>query len=322
MSELSKFFSRVKVIHGKRLTQEHVDAYDALFLSCKKYGITNRYQISYMCATAYHETGRRMAPTRETIYRKSQEGRTDAQITRILAKHFRKRKKNRYWVKDRKTGKPYWGRGAVQITHKSNYRRLGKALGVDLVNHPEKALEYNVAYRILSLGMRDGMFCGGRYKLSLISTGTLAQYRKARRLVNGTDKARTIAMIAERYEKVFRGLDMQELVMNNKGKTTTQPKEKEKEIPMAEAVEVDVEDKETVGEKHPWDSSTIRSSVYGLVILALTAAAKVIGIPIPAMVLEYGGNYIGELIIGALLANQYIGSILGRMKATDVISVR
>lgn len=38
-------------------------------------------------------------------------------------------------------GKRYKGRGLIQTTGRSNYEKLGKALGVDFVSHPEKLLE-------------------------------------------------------------------------------------------------------------------------------------------------------------------------------------
>ena len=36
---------------------------------------------------------------------------------------------------------PYYGRGHLQITHRYNYEALGVAVGVDLVNDPDRALE-------------------------------------------------------------------------------------------------------------------------------------------------------------------------------------
>lgn len=45
-------------------------------------------------------------------------------------------------------GKRYKGRGPIQLTGRANYRRAGKALGLDLEGHPEKAAEPDVGFRV------------------------------------------------------------------------------------------------------------------------------------------------------------------------------
>lgn len=45
-------------------------------------------------------------------------------------------------------GARYIGRGYVQLTGRSNYTAAGKALGLDLVNHPELAEQPEIAARI------------------------------------------------------------------------------------------------------------------------------------------------------------------------------
>jgi putative chitinase len=45
-------------------------------------------------------------------------------------------------------GKRYRGRGALHITGKFNYEIYGRQLGIDLVAHPERAADIDVAYRI------------------------------------------------------------------------------------------------------------------------------------------------------------------------------
>ena len=45
-------------------------------------------------------------------------------------------------------GARYKGRGFIQITGRSNYEKAGKALGIDLVNHPEKAEDPEVAAKV------------------------------------------------------------------------------------------------------------------------------------------------------------------------------
>jgi len=41
------------------------------------------------------------------------------------------------------------GRGFIQLTGRGNYIHAGKDLGIDLVNHPDRALEDDIAVRVL-----------------------------------------------------------------------------------------------------------------------------------------------------------------------------
>lgn len=102
-------------------------------------------------------------------------------------------------------GVKYHGRGLVQLTWKSNYAKAGKKLGLGLVGHPELALEMANAAQILVLGMEEGWFSGkklGDY-LPESGTGTLAQFAKARPIVNGTDRADLIAGYAVNFQQAL-----------------------------------------------------------------------------------------------------------------------
>ena len=97
----------------------------------------------------------------------------------------------------------YRGRGYVQMTWKANYQRAGQALGLDLVGQPDLALEPEVAYRILALGMKEGIFT--LKKLSEYVAGEKVDYVNARRVVNGLDgAAETIAKSARSFETILR----------------------------------------------------------------------------------------------------------------------
>jgi predicted chitinase len=99
-------------------------------------------------------------------------------------------------------GYKYRGRGFVQITWKNNYKKLGDALGYDLVNNPDQALDSVVAYKVMSYGMRKGIFTGK--KLSDYISETTADYTNARKIINGLDKADTIAGYAVKLEKILK----------------------------------------------------------------------------------------------------------------------
>ena len=48
------------------------------------------------------------------------------------------------------TGIPYFGRGLIQLTGKSNYKRYGDLIGVDLVDDGDKALIPKNSYKVAS----------------------------------------------------------------------------------------------------------------------------------------------------------------------------
>ena len=97
-------------------------------------------------------------------------------------------------------GLRFKGRGYVQITGRANYTRLGQALGLGtaFVSQPALVLEPIHAYRILSKGMRFGLFTGK--KLASFITDTGCDYVAARRIINGQDKAAEIAAMAKKLE--------------------------------------------------------------------------------------------------------------------------
>jgi hypothetical protein len=97
----------------------------------------------------------------------------------------------------------YYGRGYVQLTWVENYLRVGNAIGLgeQLMIRPELALLPDVAYDIMSHGMRHGIFTGKR--LATYIGGAGADYEHARRIINGMDQAARIARYAKRIEIVL-----------------------------------------------------------------------------------------------------------------------
>ena len=99
----------------------------------------------------------------------------------------------------------YRGRGYVQITGRENYRKMSDALGLngddDLILHPDNALHPDVAYRIMSYGMRRGSFTGK--KLADYISGSNADYTNARRIINRLDQAAKIKGYAISFESIL-----------------------------------------------------------------------------------------------------------------------
>jgi putative chitinase len=100
----------------------------------------------------------------------------------------------------------YYGRGYVQLTWKDNYDALGTALGLgeDLLVDPDKVLDPETAYDIMSYGMRNGSFTTAKRKLSDYIDHTKCNYPSARQIINGLDQYMKIAGYATDIEILLR----------------------------------------------------------------------------------------------------------------------
>jgi hypothetical protein len=99
-------------------------------------------------------------------------------------------------------GYKYRGRGYVQITGRSNYGRMGKEINQDLLESPGNALIQTIAYKIMSHGMRNGLFTG--VKLSQFVTNDRQDYRNARKIINGVDQCELISEYAVKFENILK----------------------------------------------------------------------------------------------------------------------
>lgn len=190
------FFGAIRPIFGGTLTQTQVNGLQHLLAATQGLPLTHR---AYLLATVHHETDKTMQPVRETLA-----GSDNQAINRLDAAWSKGQLKwvsRPYWRKDA-DGKAWFGRGYVQITHKDNYAKAGALIGVDLVGNPSRALEPDVAARVLVQGSQHGIFTGKR--LADYLDGPTPDYVNARRIINGTDRAQDIARLAEGYEKAIR----------------------------------------------------------------------------------------------------------------------
>ena len=151
----------------------------AIKAECRKQGIDLPEQIAYVLATVQHETCDTFKPVREAFYISDDFDRAEA------------------WRRSHLRYYPYYGRGYVQLTWKDNYRKYSEILGIDLVNHPDLAMEPPTALFILVHGFKHGAFTGKKITDYINSQG--ANFFKARQCINGFDKAKEIAALAKKF---------------------------------------------------------------------------------------------------------------------------
>src|SRR5262245_1443449 len=108
--------------------------------ACVENGLTDRASIIAVLATIATEVGS-FEPINEfggdAYFKKNYEGRKDLGNVHPG------------------DGVRYHGRGFIQVTGRANYRGYGQKLGVDLEDHPELALDPDVATRILGTYFKD-----------------------------------------------------------------------------------------------------------------------------------------------------------------------
>lgn len=142
---------------GGRITPAQREGLDKILEYWDDQGHTDDRWLAYMLATVFHETAATMQPVEEMGGKKYLQSKP-------------------YY--------PWYGRGLVQITWEENYKKFGISRATD-------ALKWPVALDIMFRGMVDGMFTGR-------SLGQFFNSRKndpigARKIINGTDKAKLIA---------------------------------------------------------------------------------------------------------------------------------
>ncbi|HEY3567521.1 MAG TPA: hypothetical protein VGP73_06275 [Thermoanaerobaculia bacterium] len=190
----TSFFNGYRSIYGK-LSQLQVSGLDNLLGYIEIDNDVNDLRwAAYMLATVKHECADTFQPITEKGA-KSYFDKYDAGTS--LGKQLGNTVKG--------DGYTFRGRGYVQITGRANYQKMSTNLGLtgddDLVLHPEYALHPNVAYRIMSYGMRMGSFTGKKLADYIKAGG--ADYRNARRIINGLDKTDLIKGYAVSFETVL-----------------------------------------------------------------------------------------------------------------------
>jgi hypothetical protein len=146
--------------------------------------------LAYALATTFHETAFTMQPIHE----------------RGGAKYF-------FHMYDREGGRPhvarrlgntekgdgvrFHGRGYVQLTGRSNYRKAGRLVTSDLEGDPDLALDPAIAGKILFAGMESGLFTGKKF--ADFFNKSKGDWINARRVINALDRAAIIADYGKKF---------------------------------------------------------------------------------------------------------------------------
>jgi len=181
--ERKLFFDEVReTLFSGSLSQSQVDGMNADLDYWERLSFTHELDLrwlAYILATEYHETAFTMQPIEE----------------------YGKGAGYEYGEPDPVTGEAYFGRGKCQLTWSSNYSFAGEQIHVDLYWRPELALEMPIAVRVIFRGMHEGWFTGK--KLSDYIYGNVCDFVEARRIINGTDRAETIAGYADKFQSAL-----------------------------------------------------------------------------------------------------------------------
>ena len=190
MVNRKKLFDTIRqpLFKGK-LSQPQVDGIETILKACDKWKIADPRWIAYILGTTYHETAKTMQPIEE----------------------YGKGKGKPYGGKIDVNGKPYttpdklyFGRGYVQITWLSNYKKMGKILSLPLAEQPELALISGIAADIMLEGMTKGKSSFGDFtgkSLEDYFNAHKTDWVGARVIINGKDKAEKIAKESQIFYK-------------------------------------------------------------------------------------------------------------------------
>jgi len=170
------FFASIRDLFGGSLSQGQVNGINAILDQWEKRKAADLRWLAYMLATTKWETDHTMQPIVERgarAYFQRYEGRKDLGNTTPG------------------DGYTYRGRGFVQLTGRRNYALASQKTGAPLVSEPDRALAPSIAADIMFIGMAEGWFTGK--KLADYFNAAKTDWVNARRIINGLDKADTIA---------------------------------------------------------------------------------------------------------------------------------
>lgn len=184
-----------------KLLQSQVEGIDATLTEWelwvdKKWVDNDLRKLAYILATDYHESAATMQPIKEY-------GGDKYYVKLYWTNQSKARELGNRSAKD---AIDYCGKGKPQLTGRTNYIKMGKLLGYDLVGNPDLMLDLKIATEVMFEGMLTGKSLSGDFTgkhLGNYFNKKVDDPINARRVVNGTDKAK---LIASYYTKFLNAL--------------------------------------------------------------------------------------------------------------------
>ncbi|UXT99432.1 hypothetical protein [Agrobacterium tumefaciens] len=200
------FFSYIRrAPFGGRLTQSQIDGVNAIISEAGDCALSES-PTAYALATTFFETGGKMQPVRENMSYRADRilevfgANHSAKVTKAEAQKLagnpqalaervyglgNPKKAAELGNVQKGDGFRYRGGGLDQRTGRKNYRRVG------LEDKPDSVVDLAEASRVMIKDMIEGNYTGK--KLSDFFSETIDDAEGARRIINGTDKAKLIA---------------------------------------------------------------------------------------------------------------------------------
>lgn len=191
------FFREVRRLPFRgKLTQQQVEGLTAILDEWGRWQPKGDHRwLAYLLATAFHETATTMQPIREFggegYFRRMYDIKgARPEVARALGNT------------QPGDGVRFHGRGYVQLTGRANYKRASDSVGLDLIANPDAAMRPDLAAHIAIVGMRDGWFTGKKFASYFNTAAT--DWKNARRIINGLDRADLVAGYAVAFRDAIR----------------------------------------------------------------------------------------------------------------------
>lgn len=192
------FFEQVRAtLFTGRLSQKQVEGTTGI-LDAWESAHANKDDrwLAYALGTAFHETAFTMQPIHEFggnayFFRMYDKG-SPIPARRAVAARLGNTQAG--------DGILFHGRGFVQLTGRSNYTSMGSTFAVDLTSSAaaaDRVLNAQLAGKIMFLGMERGSFTSRKF--ADYFHGQTADWRNARRIINGFDCADAIAGYGRKF---------------------------------------------------------------------------------------------------------------------------
>ena len=187
-----KFFEAVRAKpFGGTLNPSQVNGMNDLLDVWDRSGFTDLMWLAYILGGVFHEVGRRMVPVREGF------AVTDAGARAAVAKLYKAGRISRNYAAPNAAGVSFYGRGRIQNTFEANYKKLEKRFGHPFTTKPDLLLDSKIDAEVTIYGHAEGIWTGK--KLGDYFNANKADWKQARRIVNGLDKADLIAGYAKAF---------------------------------------------------------------------------------------------------------------------------